>query len=341
MRIEYQKLFNIAKDGFIKIGTPEDVANSTVESLLLAEACGVSSHGVRMLAAHAKKVINKEYNVFANLTKELETPSVARFNCNNQIGMASATQCMQYAIEKAKECGMYTVLANNCNTYSAAFVYPLQAAKNGCIGITFCNSPAQMAPIGGCEKLFGTNPISYSIPTSKCNPIIFDMSTSIVAKSKINQALNKGLKIPEGWALDINGNPTTDPSEAVKGFVLPIAGPKGYGLSMMIDLLSGLLSHAAYLNGVGKFYKPSVSSSNSCMNVGHVFIAIDPVVLYGTNFYNEVDKYINLIKSSKRIADEIIRVPGDSKHKFYFETMKNGFDIPMGTIDEFLSLTTV
>lgn len=339
MRIEYQKLYNIAKERFIEIGTPEEVANSTVESLLLAESCGVQSHGIRMMTAHAKKIINKEYDVLSNLTKEIETTSFARFNCNNQIGMASAKQCMQYAIDKAKECGIFTVLANHCNTYSAAFVYSWQAAKNGCIGITFCNSPAQMAPIGGCEKLIGTNPLSYSIPASKYSPIIFDMATSIVAKSKINQALEKGENIPEGWALDIDGNPTTDPSMAVKGLVLPIAGPKGYGLAMMIDLLSGLLSNAAYLNTVGRFYHNSNNFSNPCMNVGQVFIAIDPSIVYGANFFNEVDNYIELLKNSRKTNNNIIRIPGESKLLSYSRTMKEGFEISDKIIDDFLHLT--
>ena len=118
------------------------------------------------------------------------------------------------------------------------------------IGITFCNSPAAMAPWGGYEKLIGTNPFAVSVPSASRGSILFDMATSKVAKSKINKARLSEKEIPDDWALDVNGNPTTDPLEAIKGVVLPMAEHKGYGLALSIDLIAGMLSGDAYIDKI-------------------------------------------------------------------------------------------
>lgn len=324
MIIPYESLENECINILCKIGCSKDVAQKTTYALLLAEACGVSSHGLRMFPAHAKKIINGDYCVTCNIEKEIETPAFARFNCKNQIGMVSATDCMQYAVSKARNVGVFTVFANHCNTFSAAFVYALQAAKHGMIGFAMSNSPAQMAPYGGKSKLLGTNPMAYAVPAQNNNPILFDMATSVVAKSKINQAKENGAKIPKGWALDIDGNPTTDPNEAVKGLVLPMAGAKGYGLTMMIDLFAGLLSNAQYLDGVGRFY----GNSGQGMNVGQCFVAIHPEIVYGSDFYQKVDEYIDRIHNSEKIGQQEVCIPGDRKFKLFSNCRQNGFDIP-------------
>ena len=324
MKISYDTLKKECINRFCEIGCSADVAQKAVLPLLLAEACGVSSHGIRMIPAHIQKIKKGEYSMDCNIEKEIETSAFARVNCKNQIGMVSATDCMQMAICRAKESGIYSVFANHCNTFSAAFVYVLQAARQGMIGFVMSNSPAQMAPIGGCSRLLGTNPMAYAVPAKTHNPIVFDMATSIVAKSKINQAKEHCEQIPEGWALDVKGNPTTDPEEAVKGLILPMAGAKGYGLTMMIDLLAGLLSHAQYLDGVGRFY----GSGNQCMNVGQCFVAIDPKIIYGETFYEEIDTYIEKIHNSICLENQTIRIPGERKFEMLQKSKKYGIDIP-------------
>ena len=146
------------------------------------------------------------------------------------------------------------------------------------------------------------------------------MATSIVAQSKINMAKDKGEEIPLGWALDINGKPTTNALDACKGMILPMAGAKGYGLSMMIDLLAGLLSGASFLNQVGRFYNPQ----KKAMDVGQVFVAINPTVVYGNRFYQRIDEYINTLKSSEALNGEPITLPGEKKLSRYMDSMNNG-----------------
>lgn len=318
--------FNAIKNGminyFLKLGCNLEEATNTTNALLLAEASGTTTHGLCMLKAHAQKIMDKKYDINKSITIELSTPSITKINANNTIGMDSAYKCMDIAIKEAKKNGLHVVIAHNCNTLSAAFVYALHAAQHRMIGFVMSNSPAQMAPINGKSKLLGTNPLSYAFPTLNAIPIIFDMATSQIAKSRINQAKKNKEQIPLGWALDEDGNPTTDPEKAVKGLMLPMAGAKGYGLSLMIDLFCGLLSGAKYLNKVGKFY-----NSNTPMDVGHFFMAIDPQIIYGDGFYKSIDEYINMIHSSQRISDKPIRVPGERKIKNILNTQQNGLEL--------------
>ena len=323
MQIDYSVLYQAIKEKLVVIGCNEVQAENVTHSLMVAEACGVGTHGLRMLHDHIERIRNGFYDINGDITIEHKTLAFSRVNCHGMIGMDSAVKCMQMAIDGCKDSGIFTVFANNANTFSAAFLYTLQAAKQGKIGIAVSNAPAKMPAYGGKEKLLGTNPLSYSIPALERDPIIFDMATSIVAQSKINMAKDRGESIPEGWALDSEGNPTTDSLEACRGMILPMAGPKGYGLSMMIDIIAGLLSGASFLDKVGRFY----NEGNKCMNVGQCFIAIDPVQVYGDSFYKEVDDYIYKVMSSKKQEGKSVKLPGMNKLEKYVSSRKNGISI--------------
>ncbi len=322
MKVSYESAINSISQLFQNEGCSSYAATCIATSLTQAEVCGISSHGLRMIDSHLEKIRERAYNIADQIIIEKQTPSFTLVNSNNLVGMVSADRCINIAMEKAKENGVHVVFANNANTFSAAFTYVNKLAENGLIGIAFCNSPAQMAPLGGCEKMLGTNPFAYSIPSCKELPIVFDMATSIVAKSKINEALEKGQEIPNGWALSENGTPTTNPLEAVKGLILPMAGPKGYGLSVMIDMISGLCAGSNYLNRVGRFY-----GSRNCMKVGHTFFAIDPIHIYGEDFYHQVDLYIDKIHSSKKVDGQTILMPGEDKVIKLHQAKKNGIEV--------------
>lgn len=298
-------------------------SESIIDCLVEADSCGIHTHGVLTFMSHLKKIQEKKYNLNSKLEIIRQGGAFSVIDADNSIGFISAKYCMDIAIEKVKQAGIYTVFSFNSNTYGPAFYYPLLAAREGLIGITFCNSPAAMAPFGGREKLLGTNPFSVVIPCDKSNPIILDMATSKVAKSKINEARIKGEKIPSGWALNEHGKATTDPIEAIKGMMLPIGGHKGYGIALIIDVLAGVLSGSNYLNNVGKFY----SDDNCCMGVGQTFIIIDPIQVYGKEFYSIMDNYKETIKNSKSIDKKKIRVPGDGKFKEKTESLKYGIKI--------------
>lgn len=179
-----------------------------------------------------------------------------------------------------------------------------------------------MAPFGGKQKMLGTNPFSVVIPNPGSDPIIIDMASSIVAKSKFKEYQQLGKRLPEGWALDSKGSPTTDPSEGIKGFILPMAGFKGYAISLMIDVLAGLLSGAAFLDNVGRFY----SSDGKGMNVGFCCVAINPRIVLGDNYSELICEYVRRLRDSERIGEDPIVLPGDDRISFYRKRMHDESD---------------
>lgn len=292
-----------------KYGLDKKQAVSVADCFVTADACGVKTHGLAVLPSHINKLKNSAYNLSPSLEAEKSTNAFALIDADNSIGPYSASYCMNYAIKKAKAEGIFTVFSKHCNTYGPAFYYTYLAVKQGLIGITFSNSPVAMAAWGGSKKLLGTNPLAVGIPGKNEGPILYDIATSKVAKSKINKARLENKKIPADWALDENANPTTDPLEAIKGFVLPMAEHKGYGLALVLDMLSGMISGSGYSTGVNKFY----SENNQCMNVGQTFIAIDPKIVMDDDFYNCTDDYIQKIHSNHSVGDNRVVFPGEHK----------------------------
>ena len=263
-----------------------------------------------------------------------DSPSFTVMDSNNIIGAISAAKASQICIEKAKEYGMHTVFAKNCNTFGPAFYYAELMSKEGMIGFVCSNTPAAMPAFNGLEPMLGTNPLAFSCPSKTRGTITLDMATSIVAKSHFSTALANHEKLKEGWALDQNGNPTTDPMEAIKGFVLPMAGFKGYGIAMAIDILSGFLSGAGYLNKVNKFY----SQDGKGMNVGQMFVAINPMMVYEGDFLADMDDYIQILRSSKVVEGKKIALPGDDRVQRREASLECGIELNEDTVKKLESL---
>jgi (2R)-3-sulfolactate dehydrogenase (NADP+) len=329
IRVSLQDLRKSIISLLVYYNLPKEQAKIVADCFLEADACGVSTHGSSILPSHLGKLKSGSYNIKPNFNIIRDGGAFAVIDADNAIGAVSGVHCMNYAMERCKQTGIFTVLSRNSNTYGPGFYYPLLAAQNGLIGIALSNSPAAMPAWDGVEKLFGTNPFSIAIPCNESSPIIFDMATSNVAKSRINEARIKNEKIPLGWALDEKGIPTTDPLEAIKGSVLPMAGHKGYGLALTIDILAGVLSGAAFLNNVGKFY----SEDNKCMNVGHTFIVIDPTQVYGEGFYNLMDDYKETVHKSKSTKGIQVKLPGDNKMSRKVDSIKNGVILDIKTVE--------
>ena len=191
-----------------------------------------------------------------------------------------------------------------------------------------------MPAFNGLEPMLGTNPMAFACPSKTKGSIVLDMATSIVAKSRFEMARIKGETLPEGWALDKEGKPTTDPVEAIKGFVLPMAGFKGYGIAMAIDLLAGSLSGASYLNKVNKFY----AQNDRGMNVGQMFVAINPAMVYEGDFLADMDTYINTLRSSKVVEGKTIALPGDDRISKREAALAHGIELAEDTVTKLESL---
>lgn len=322
MRYNIDKVRQLSVKALIDSNLKKDDAELVVDSMLEADTNGVSTHGIRMLHAYVDKLKNGQFAI-GNPQVIKDSPSFTVMDSNNIIGAISAAKASQICIEKAKEYGMHTVFAKNCNTFGPAFYYAEMMSKAGMIGFVCSNTPAAMPAFNGLEPMLGTNPLAFSCPSKTKGTITLDMATSIVAKSHFSTALANHEKLKEGWALDQNGNPTTDPMEAIKGFVLPMAGFKGYGIAMAIDILSGFLSGAGYLNKVNKFY----SQDGKGMNVGQMFVAINPDMVYDGDFLTDMDGYITTLRDSKVMDGRAIAIPGDDRVLRRSVSLKSGIEL--------------
>jgi LDH2 family malate/lactate/ureidoglycolate dehydrogenase len=331
-RYNTEKIRNLGVKKLVFVGCTEHDAACVVDSMLEADMKGVSTHGIRMLPGYVARIESGQFSLDdTEIIKQ--TPAFTTLDARNSVGAVSAIKATNTAIEKALEYGVHVVFSKNCNTYGPAFYYVEKMAESGLIGLTCCNSPAAMPVINGLEQMIGTNPFAFACPTNTKGNIVIDMATSVVAKSRFETARLNREQLQPGWALDKEGNPTTDPIEAIKGFVLPMAGFKGYGIALMIDILSGMLSGSAYLNNVGKFY----SKGNNGMNVGHMFIAIDPRVVYEGDFYEDMDIYIETLRSSKAIPGKQIIIPGEDRKEKKLLSVHHGIvltDDTVGKLEE-------
>lgn len=302
---------NHLREGLLLIlknyAVPQQQAEILVDVMLEADMRGIHTHGVNVFPAYITKIKTGGFNFSANCEIIQRTSAFAVVDANNQLGMVSAKYCMNIAIKESQRSGIYTVFCRNANTFGAAFNYVKMATEKNFIGVCFSNSPSAMPAWGGNKKALGTNPFAIGIPTQNEAPIIIDMATSIVAKSKINEIRKQGGTLPNGWAFDENGQPTTDPEEAIKGMILPMAEHKGYAIAMAIDIIAGVLSGAGYLYNINRFY----SADNKCMNVGHCFIAINPSMIFGEGFPQKIDAYI----AELRETGENIRYPGENGNR--------------------------
>ena len=230
---------------------------------------------------------------------------------------------MQIAMEKARQTGVAAVSVYNSGHFGAAGYFTRMAAKENMIGFACTNGLPAIAPWGSTKPYNGTNPFAVGIPT-RSDPIVLDMATSVVARGKVMLAKKEGKPIPEGWALDENGKPTTDPAAALAGTMFPIGGVKGYGIALMIDLLCAALSGA----DVGTHLTP-LDQLHGSQNLGHFFIAVDVEKLRPVDdFLDDVEMIKNDIKSLPRIEGvEKIMMPGEPENDKKRERMENGIQI--------------
>lgn len=302
-----------AFDILVSNGVRDTHAQIVADCFATADAYGVTSHGCAILPSHLDRIRRGGYNLHPEFRILRQTAAFAVIDGDNAMGPVSAMFCMEHAIEKSRESGIFTVFSRNNNTFGPAFYYSLKAAEKGCIGLICSNSPAQMAPVGGAEKLIGTNPFAVVIPVPGEDPIMIDMATSVVAKSKFKEYKLAGKPLPEGWALDANGQPTTDPDAGMAGFILPMAGFKGYAIAMLIDVLSGVLSGSAWLDKVGRFY----SETGDSMNVGFYMTVIDPAVVCGEEYESQIKEFAKRIRDSKPADGKCVVLPGADRLQIY------------------------
>ncbi len=292
--VSFDELKSLMKNKFMRAGLPEVHAEAVADHLAYADSRGVHSHGAVRVEYYSERIAKGGSNPNPNITYTMKSPSICILDGDNAVGHYIAQLGTDKAIELAKENGVGVVgmkRLGHCGTLS---YYIRQATDQGLIMLTMCQSDPMVVLYGGAEPYFGTNPIGFGAPRKEGAPIIFDMATTVGAWGKILDARSKGRSIPDSWAVDSNGNPTTDPN-AVAGLV-PISGAKGSGLMMMVDILCGALLGQPSGGSVTSMY----ADLSAGRELGQFCIVLDPKFFAGIeSFYATIEKMVSEIHGMK------------------------------------------
>jgi LDH2 family malate/lactate/ureidoglycolate dehydrogenase len=268
--IDAQRLISAVADIFRAVGIAATDAQVVAADLVAADLEGIASHGVMLVPMYAER-INKG-SVSRRSAGEVvsDRGGAIVIDAGNALGQLTSRQAVKLAVARAREIGLAAVAVRNGFHFGTAGRYARMMAEQNCVGIVLTNTRPLMPAPGGAEALVGNNPIAIALPSAGEFPVEADMALSATAMGKIRLAAAAGQPIPEDWAVDSQGHPTTDPAAAIKGMLLPAAGPKGFGLAFVIDLLCGGLSDGA----VGAEVRPLYGDPAEPYRCSHFFMAI-------------------------------------------------------------------
>lgn len=294
---------------FMTHGVPADDAAIVARCLVDADLRGVDTHGIVRLPGYLDRIRRGLTDPKPKLAPQRVTPVAASLDGQNGLGFVVGTRAMDEAIAMARASGIGIVSVRRSTHFGMAASYVLQAIDAGLMAFVFSNASPAMPPWGGREGMLGTNPFAAGAPGGALGPVVLDMSPAVAARGKIRRAERRGETIPLGYALDAEGRPTTDPTAALGGVVLPIGDYKGSGLAMFMDIFGGVISGAAFAGGVGDQYK----AYDRPQDVGHFFLAMRPDLFIPAAEYRErMDTLIRRVRACPRAEgfSEIL-LPGE------------------------------
>lgn len=320
IRIQAEELRIFAAAVLSKAGVGVSDAAKTAEILVDANLRGVDTHGVYLVNLYARRIRKGLINPSPKFKFDKPRKAIGMLDADFSLGQVSAFEATTRAIEMARECGAGTVFVKNSNHFGAAAYYTEHCAACDCVGIVMSNGECDVVPFGGREKFMGTNPLSVCIPAGKHPSFLMDMATSEVAFGKVRAAAEAGQTIPPNWAVDRTGRPVTVASEAYA--VLPMAGAKGYAISLMIEMLSSRFTGMPTGNHIVRKF----DDWDNKAYMGHYFHAID-ITVFGpaAAFRAAVDEYFDELKKQPTApgVPEIL-IPGEPELRRKRERIREG-----------------
>lgn len=328
-RVNAEALRAFAAEIFRHCGLEPHAADIVAESLVWADLSGVETHGVARIPSYVERLRRKLVNAAPRIHVESRMPFAATLDGDNAMGAVVADHAMREALTRAASVGIGVVVARHSNHFGTAGYWARMAAHEHCIGV--CISPASksLAPFGSKAPLFGTNPFAIAVPAGARAPWVMDFATSVAARGHIRLAAREGRTIPEGWALDRDGYSTTDAAKALEGVMLPFAGPKGSALSMLADILGGVLAGAAF----GGEIRDMNTDFTAPQGVGHFFMAMRiEAFMPAGEFTTRMAQLIDRVKALPPAAgfDEVM-YPGEPEARRAAERRETGVPLSSTT----------
>ncbi len=344
----FERLSNFTKQVFIKMGCSDNEATIATKALISADLRGVDSHGIARLSGYVRLWNAKRINAKPNIKIVHETPSTAKVDGDEGLGLVVAPYAMHVAINKAKNVGTGWVAVQNSNHFGIAGIHAMMALEHDMIGIAMTNASALVAPTFSKDKMLGTNPIAVAIPAGQQAPFVADFATTTAANGKLEILQRKNQPIPKGWAQDKDGVQSTNANELkLGGALLPLGGNKegsshkGYMLGSIVDIFSGVLSGANYGPWVPPFpaYIPMPTNMPG-KGIGHFFGAmrIDAFIAAG-DFKTDMDNWIIAFKNATPInKNEPVIIPGEPEAAMEIHRKANGIPLMLTVIDDLKEL---
>lgn len=334
MRIDAENLNRFCCDLLIRVGLSPSDAAIVADSLVEANLRGVDTHGVVRLPIYVKRIRLGLIERAPTMEISRTTPSTATFDGGNGPGQVVTVRAMDEAIGMARDTGVGLVAVRRSNHFGAAAYFAMRALEHDMIGIALTHAESDVIPFGGREPRLGTNPLAFAVPAGTSPPIVLDMATSVVAMGAVLLAAQEGRTIPKDWAVDADGNPVTDPGRARA--VRPMAGPKGYGLAVIIDVFCALLTGSAFGVHINRMY----DNFSEPQAIGHFVGAIDirkyvPV----REFKERIDQMIRELKATPAAEgfDEVL-LPGEPEARCHERRLREGVPLSREVYDELANL---
>jgi LDH2 family malate/lactate/ureidoglycolate dehydrogenase len=351
VRVAWEPLHGFTKEVFVRVGMPPEGAEAEAGALIWANLRGVDSHGVLRIPWYVENVDKGVMNPKPNIKVIKETPATLFIDADRALGPVVTIFVVNLVIEKARKAGIGWALIRNLTHQGALGYYSQMMAKQDMAGIVFVCNPPNMAPYGARVAGVHNSPIAISVPAKRHHPLNLDMATSVVAGGKIWLAVDKGVPIPEGWALDKDGKPTTDPKQV--SALLPFGGAKGSGLALMFECLTSVMAGNPMLEPAlfGKEIGPPVPDKKT-KAIGErlsyvprhiqnsVVAAIDIRTFTDVEGYKEhIDNLIDGLKAlPKAEGFSEIFVPGEPEERTFDDRSRNGIPLPEGTVRNLRSI---
>ena len=321
---------------FSAVGMQPDNADYSAQCIVLTNLWGIDSHGVLRVPIYVERLANRVIAANPTVRTEAARHAFEVMDGDNGMGFPVGRAAMARAIELAREYGIGAVSVRNSNHFGAAALYAKMATDAGLVGIAMTNVTPNLVVPGGSKPITGNNPIAVGVPTAEPFPFMLDISMSSVAGGKLLLASKRGEKIPLDWATDSQGRFTDDPEIGFKGFLLPVGGHKGFGLSLVVDLLCGVISGGAFQFGIGGMYKTPDKPSDT----GHMMIVLDPeIALDHAAFVERMRAFYATIKGSPMWQQEReMLLPGELEYRSRLRREEEGIPLPAELVMDLLAL---
>ncbi|WP_146588648.1 Ldh family oxidoreductase [Puniceibacterium confluentis] len=331
MTLTEQQTRDLVRRAFVGVGVPDTAADDAAEVLTLAEMMGIRTHGLNRVLVYADRIAGGGIDPRAEAVISAPAPALRQVQGNNGLGPAIAHRALIAAMGAARDLGLGAAFVRGGTHVGALAPYLWIAAEAGFACVMTSTTAAMIAPAGGRGAMIGNNPLGIAVPDPGGAHVILDMALSVAARSRVRAAAETGREIPESWATDAEGRPTTDPAAAMQGLMRAIGGDKGANLALCLDLMAAGLSGAAMLSDIGT----AAAARDTPQNLGQMILLVDTRRLLPEETLSErMQQARDSVTQSVAIdPSQPVRMPGDRALRALCDARANGLSLPDDLLD--------